>query len=487
MRRFTEPGILARLLFLLVVLALIGIAPRPHAVTQAFQQARLALQGSGSPQAAARAAQALGQVAAQIPWEKGLWEKAGRLALKGGDNQAAIQFLERAAAADDLSQGGEVALGDAYAASGDRPAAVRHWEAVLQAGGSLPGTFQVEVLTRLLESHHALGDFSAAISDLQSLTSLRPSDAGLRYQLGLFMATQRPEAALAHLVQAAELDPSLDEKTQGLIRAIRTASLKGDPAQTLFEAGRALASSGEWELASEAFRQATQDRPDFADAWAFWGEARQHLPVTSSSQAVPLELEKALSLDPTSLSANTLMALYWQRQRRFDRALEYLHRVTGLYPENPALQVELGEVLALSGDLQGGLQAYQAAVKLAPQDALYYRLLASFCIRHESYVHDVGLPAARQAVILDGENPDNLDTLGQALFLEGDLGNAERNYQRAIELQPEHAPAHLHLGLVYMLQGERDLARQEWEQVASLAPGSPEADQAERLVKNYFP
>jgi Flp pilus assembly protein TadD len=102
-------------------------------------------------------------------------------------------------------------------------------------------------------------------------------------------------------------------------------------------------------------------------------------------------------------------------------------------------------------------------------------------------VHDVGLPAARQAVILDGENPDNLDTLGQALFLEGDLGNAERNYQRAIELQPEHAPAHLHLGLVYMLQGERDLARQEWEQVASLAPGSPEADQAERLVKNYFP
>jgi tetratricopeptide (TPR) repeat protein len=187
------------------------------------------------------------------------------------------------------------------------------------------------------------------------------------------------------------------------------------------------------------------------------------------------------------LSANTLMALYYQRRADFDQALIYLRKVTGLYPQNPDLQVELGEVLALSGDLPAALQSYQKAIELAPQDALYQRLLAGFCIRHETHLQDIGLPAARRAVILDDQGPDNLDMLGQALLLQGDLTNSERFFLRALELQADYTQAHLHLGLVYILQGERSLARQEWELVAAQAPGSPVAEQAGRLIKNYFP
>jgi Flp pilus assembly protein TadD len=102
-------------------------------------------------------------------------------------------------------------------------------------------------------------------------------------------------------------------------------------------------------------------------------------------------------------------------------------------------------------------------------------------------VGTTGLAAARRAVILDPQDPENVDTLGQVLVLLGDLASAERNFLRAIELDANHAPAHLHLGLVYMLQGERQLAYQEWQTVLLLVPGSPTAQQAERLVKNYFP
>jgi hypothetical protein len=43
------------------------------------------------------------------------------------------------------------------------------------------------------------------------------------------------------------------------------------------------------------------------------------------------------------------------------------------------------------------------------------------------------------------------------------------------------------MGLVYMLQGERQRARQEWSRVISMAPGTQDAKQAQRLINNYFP
>ncbi|HEY5669511.1 MAG TPA: tetratricopeptide repeat protein, partial [Anaerolineales bacterium] len=138
-------------------------------------------------------------------------------------------------------------------------------------------------------------------------------------------------------------------------------------------------------------------------------------------------------------------------------------------------------------DLEAALQAYQKTVELAPNDPAYYRLLAGFSARYEYQVGAVGLSAARRAVLLDPANPDSLDSMGQVLFLLGDLTSAERFFLRALDADPNHAPAHLHLGLAYMLQGERDRAYQEWKLVTSLASGTPAAEQAERLVRNYFP
>ena len=473
---------LARLLLLMILLALSGIAPRPHIVSEALQRAHRELSSPDSTGADSKAAQALAQAAEGMPWRKGLWAPAARLALKAGDLPAAIGYFERAAAQDTLTPDDRLALGEAYLQNDQPLESIRVWKA------ALPDHPQAaELLARLLETHRALGDIPAAIEDLQALAALQPTDASLRFQLGLLTATQQPEAALAHLAQAAELDASLQEKAQALIDSIRTASLSGEPAQTLFDAGRALASIGEWDLAGEAFRQATLLRPDFTDAWAFWGEAKQHLREGFLGQPFPIELDKALSLEPESLSANTLAALYWRRQGRFDKALIYIRTAVDAYPQNPALQVELGETLALEGDLEAALGAHQKAVDLAPNDPAYLRMLAGFCIRNEYQLRERGLPAARQAVILNPQDAESLDVLGQVLVLLGDLASAEREFQRAIQLQPEHAAAHLHLGLVYILQGQRERARQEWERVLALAPEGAYAEQVERLIKNYFP
>lgn len=465
----------------LFVLVGLKISSRPLAVQQGFLAAGQALrQAEPRPERALSAALQLESAAERLPWRADLWEPAGRLALQGEDPQAALRLLERAAREGSLSTAGQIALGGAYQQVGDLSSAIRTWEALLQAEHP-----PQDVLAFLLEAYRAAGDYPAVVRTLQALAGLHPADAGLRYQLGLWTATQDPLSALAHLVQAAEMDEKYRSSAQVLIADIRTASLMDEPAFTLLGAGRALASLEEWELAEQAFRRAVLLRPDYAEAWAFWGEARQHLDP-QDPQAIAA-LEKALDLDSDSLSVYMLIALHWQRQGRNDQALEYLQEAARRFPNQPALQVELGNVLALQGDLEGGLKAYQRAVELAPREAAYLRMLAEFSIRYEYRPEEVALPAARRAIVLDPADPASFDVMGQVLLFLNDLAGAERFFLRALEQDDDYALGHLHLGMLKILQGQPARAYDEWRRVVSLVPGSPVAVHAQRLINIYFP
>jgi len=114
-------------------------------------------------------------------------------------------------------------------------------------------------------------------------------------------------------------------------------------------------------------------------------------------------------------------------------------------------------------------------------------LLAEFSVRHEYQVRQIALPAARRAAALNPGDPANSDMLGQVLLLLEDLTSAQGAFQRASEADAGYAPAQVHLGLVYMLRGERLEAYNKWTQVLQTAPGVPAADQAKRLLENYFP
>jgi len=477
-KRLTAFNLLLRVLIPLVLVPLLGITPRAQRVAQRLSQAQRAL-GYGSQLAAA---EHLARVAELEPWRAGLWERAGMYALEGGDAQAASVYFERAADAGQLSPGGALAMGDALEQLGQFPAAIEAWQSA-QAGGGDP----VSIYKRVLKVQMQLQDYTAARFSLEQLVRWQPAEPDWRYRLGLLLAAQDPEVALVHLSGAADLDPNLVAPTQKLRAAIQRGRLSEDRAVTLLEAGRALGAIGEWELAAEAFYQATQARPDYPDAWAFLAEARQQVGGEETADQAWEALQTALQLESDSLVANTLAALYWQRQRRYDFARAHLQSVTDLYPRNPALWVELGHTLALDGDLAAALDAYQQAVSLAHRDADYYRYLADFTLRYQYHLGEVGLAAARQAVVLEPRDPAALDTMGAVLLRLGDLTSAERFLQRALEIDPNYAQAHLDLGLVYALQGDMAPAFGSWQRAATLEPDSAVSEQARRLIKNYFP
>ncbi|HEX9090304.1 MAG TPA: tetratricopeptide repeat protein, partial [Anaerolineales bacterium] len=343
-----------RILLVSLVIALLGLAPIPHSVSQLFAKAYLA-QSQGD---ALSASLHLGEVANYYPWRYELNLQAARYAMVAGDPQAAITYLERPGTVSHLTIDDTLLLGDAYDQRGDVYMAEAIWKRVSQLADSAPAN------ERLANLYLQRQDYASAIAALQKLHRLNPSDTHLYYQIGSLFAATEPTQALPYLAQAVEVDPSKTSQAQGLYDKIRTANLFDNPAYTLLISGRQLANLSEWELASVAFQQATHLQPEYADAWAFLGEARQQVIIQKIGAAGGVgltELEHSLKLDPRSILANTFMGLYWERQQDYSKAQYYLEQAIMNNPSDPYLYSELANILSKAGDLPAAETRYAEA------------------------------------------------------------------------------------------------------------------------------
>jgi len=484
----------------MILVALLGISPLPHAVEQAFLAAGRAQAAAGSPIAVA---QNLALAANHLPWRTGLWEQAGHYALEGDDPASAVEYFAQAAAAGDLSPQGYLRFGDAYAALGNPYTALQLWSIALDL--DVP---PADALTRMADAYRQLDDPPSLIETLKTLLSLYSSPSppppstssppsstldplspvpyppssipGLNFEIGLHLAASDPASAPPYLLQAYELDPSLTEARE-LAFAIQRALPQEDPIFTLMAAGRKLAALEMWELGLRAFKRVVSLQPGYAEAWAYLGEALQHQ-EDPSLEVARTALEWALTLNPRSLPANIFMALYWSRNGDPDLAYQFLATASEIDPGNHDLLVDLGAAAAVAGDLQAAEEYYLEAIQLSFNDLEVLRHYVEFCISYNLDLVGVALPLARWILASDPADPAALDLMGQVLFRLGDLLNAQRFFLRSLGQDYNHAPAHLHLGLVYRLQGKSDLARDSFTTAISLAPGTPTADLAGRYL-----
>lgn len=469
-----------RILLISLFIALLRLAPTSLSADKLLFDASQSITG-GELQ---NAAKNLAGAAVYFPWRYDLNIAAAEYALQAGDPKAAILYLERPGTVSRLTLDDLILLGDAYKHSGNSPMAEAIWKHVVELGSS------TTACQRLVDLFLEQRDYSSAADYLQKLLFFDPSRVQLYYQVGVFYALTDPIKALPFLAQAAQIDPTDASQANELRNKIRTASLFEEPAYTSLVVGRQLAEWGEWDLASVAFRQAASLRPGYADAWAFLGEAKQQVTFqeTGAPSDVGLpELERAIQLDDSSIVANMLMGLFWERQEDFDRAGQYIEHAISISPQDPYLYSELGNIFSKAGDLPAAQEAYENAIKLTPQDPLFYRQLALFAMDNQIQIRELALPAARQAILLNPRDATSLDLMAQIMLMLVDYHSAERFSMSALQADPQFAPAYLHLGTAYLYQGIPELAR-HWLGLAKIIdPNSWVAAQAARLLDYYFP
>ncbi len=435
-----------------------------------LQQGQKALE-QGQPLEASRSFE---HAAVLLFWRADLWERAGNAALVGGDTARAVDLLERAGA---LSLEGWRNLATAYRNLDRLPEAIHALERGLVQYGPQP-----PLLLDLGLARQTQGDFSAEQATWQAYLAVDSTNPAVHHRLGLLLSLSDPDAALQTLNTAAQLDPAYQAEVQTIRSAISLAEHQADPSQRLVVIGRGLGLLREWQLAQQAFQRAIDLNPENAEAWAWLGEASQHL-----GQEGGPALERAATLAPRSAPVRALYGLYWKRQQQFQKAIEQFLQAVLLEPHEPAYLVALADAYALSGDLPPALAAYQRATELAPQEATYWRLLASFCAQYHFRTLEEGVPAAQNVLSLAPDQADSYDLLGWVYLIAGQLEEARQTLQTALQLDPNHASAHLHLGMVYLETGQWSQARHHLQRAHSLDRQGLAGLEAGRLLKIYFP
>lgn len=379
-----------------------------------------------------------------LPWRDDLWEKAGIAAFASENFSDAIVMLSRAA---ELSEQGWVALGNSHIHTGDLSSALDAYQQGLQSHDSPP------MYAGLAFVHRNQKNWALERDALANQLHLDESDAYAHYRLGLLLIVLEPDQALSELMLASSLNLEVDSAVQTLRAALALSSTQPDPSQKMVTMGRALGLVQEWDLSFTAFEKAVELDPENAEAWAWLGEANQQL-----GQDGRAALDRALSLNRTSANIRALRGLYWNRQGKYPQVLAEYLLAAEYDPRNPAWQAGIGDAYTNLGDLVAALTAYQRAVDLAPTDAAYWSLLAAFCAENGVYVDEIGLPAAQRAVTLAPNDPRSLDALGLSYFSSGRYASAETTLLKALELDPDYFPAHFHLAMNYLAQGDRTAA-----------------------------
>lgn len=168
-------------------------------------------------------------------------------------------------------------------------------------------------------------------------------------------------------------------------------------------------------------------------------------------------------------SARGLLSDLWPLKRQLDatRAMvdspwfEFLKRPVGIAEESPGSEasdlVALGWAHLRSGsffELSDAVSAFVAATEVAPAYAAAHAGLALTKVA-QATAHDVphlealaeAKTLALRALALDDKSADAQVALGQVmLFSEWDWTAAERSFQRALAINPNHAEAYLHYG-----------------------------------------
>jgi tetratricopeptide (TPR) repeat protein len=456
----------------LILLTFLPIAPRPfrelEIVTRLYQAELL--------QNHEKAAQNLRLLTEFYPQRVEWWERLAFLELKGGNPTQAVADFERAWEAQAISENGLFTLIRTLFDLGETNRAVEFAMVLVEKTD-----LSAEYFPQLMQIFQKVERWDLAVQAAQRWAAAEPENTQAVWLTAVLQSYRMPEEAIRLLTPLSASRGSEARQAARLLEALETAQENPDPAYQRVVIGQRLGELGYWDVAEQAFLEAIDSSPDYAEGWALLAEARQNL----GKDGYPA-LRRAFELNPVSDIIQTAMALYWRRQDQPLVALGYLRVLAEKHPTEGRWQVEIGAALAQSGDLVEALHAYRRAVEIEPENAELWRSLAVFSASNGFDPQSYTLPAAQRALDLDGNNPASLDTAGYVYLLLGEWKDAEQFLQQALKVDESYAPALLHLGQVYLEMGRTSQAFQYLKR-ASESRDEVIALTAKRLLQRYFP
>ncbi len=161
-------------------------------------------------------------------------------------------------------------------------------------------------------------------------------------------------------------------------------------------------------------------------------------------------------------------------------ALADLNRWVASRPNHVQPRMLLGDVLMSAGDYAGAMKQFQAALAVAPTNALAASSLA--WAYHKSGDAAQAFRFAEGAYKLDPKNPAMSDTLGWMLLQQGKTKEAHELLAKAAGLLRNSPDVRYHYAAALAKLGEKDKARAELRAALDLKQPFSEREQANALL-----
>lgn len=192
----------------------------------------------------------------------------------------------------------------------------------------------------------------------------------------------------------------------------------------------------------------------------------------------------------TPAEAQATMGLVLVRQQRFAEAQDQFQRALVKAPQTASAQTGLGMALVLQGKVAEGLPALRKGAELAAEDAMAHFAFgfgALECMSSECLKEQGGRETARKefqrAVDIQPEFPEALARLGWTeADTSRDVASAERHLLQAIAFLPGREDYRLNLAQIYLRQENEAKVQEMLGPIAAASPSSENKAKAREML-----
>ncbi len=226
--------------------------------------------------------------------------------------------------------------------------------------------------------HHGKGDYQKSLELIGQAVILRPHLASFQNSLGntllslknyeearkcyeqaLLIQPDYPDALsnLAHLEYLCHHDPAAEVLYRKVIE------IQPGKAEAFFQLGRVLFRLGKLSQAAEAFGSSIALRPNHSDSYL---QLAMVLHALGMNREIVIILRRLMEFDRNNPKAWTYLTSAYETLTQYVDALNCIQEAEGLFPNEPIVIRELGNVYYALGDLERARESVLKALEINP-------------------------------------------------------------------------------------------------------------------------